>query len=202
MVQLEIELLRKAAALYVLCAERVVASMLNTFTRCTAGDEEYLRARSEAVVAARTAGQADIVPVIMSVDEQIQAAWAAHAVMWEGIAGDTAEISGPRQEAFLESIADCIVGLRRATDRLDATAGLHKPIETRVFSEWTDTAKVQKLANNGDSMTSTTWQRIRKELPDDIESHPTSGTKKVRLTKAAADRLGISLQEFEKLCRK
>jgi len=135
------------------------------------------------------------VPDIMGVDAVIEHALTSHGSMWEGIRGDVAEIAVDQQAAFLESLADCVVRLKRATDRLDAVAGLHSPIETRVFSAWYLTSEIQKLAKISPSK----WQRIRKEadLRGEIQSHPTSGAQRVRLTKKAADRLGIRLPDFE-----
>jgi len=190
-----VDSLRKSAVKFVLSAEQLLKSMLKSFARCTEAETEYLRLRSAVVVAARASGQADLVPDIMGVDAVIEHALTSHGSMWEGIRGDVAEIAVDRQAAFLESLADCIVRLRRATDRLDAVAGLHTPIETRVFSNWHLTKQLLAKADISRSK----WQRTRRDadVSGEIQSHPKSGTKMVRLTQKAADRLGIQLPEFQ-----
>lgn len=193
----EIEEFRKAVVLYSVASEKPLLSMLKTTGRSEASEVEYLRRQSEAVTAARVAGQIDIIPALLAVHEPIRAAWAAHDVMWSGCKKNEAKISAAKELAFLEALAECIHNHHAACEQLDMLAGLWSPIETRELSGYYNTADILKaLGPPGEPMPSSTWQNRRRSLGNQIVDHPQSGAKRVCFTKYAAEFLGLKLNDF------
>ena len=67
------------------------------------------------------------------------------------------------------------------------------PVTPKAYSSWRKTSEIRKhLGKGGVPMSSTTWQRHRKELGDEIVDHPTSGAQKVKFTRLAAETLHIN----------
>lgn len=193
----EIEEFRKAVVLYSVASEKPLLSMLKTTSRSEASEVEYLRRQSEAVTAARVAGQIDVIPALLAVHEPIKAAWAAHDAMWSGCKKNEAKISGARELAFLEALAECIHNHHAACETLDMLAGLWCPIETREFSGYYNTADILRtLGSPGEPMSASTWQNRRRSLGNQIDNHPQSGAQRVRFTKYAAEFLGLDLDDF------
>ena len=71
------------------------------------------------------------------------------------------------------------------------------PTTSKEYSDWKATKDIlNHLGSNGVPMPSTTWQRHREKLGDEIQEHPTSGARKVRFTKFAADTLHINTSKM------
>lgn len=65
--------------------------------------------------------------------------------------------------------------------------------EQKAYSPWKATSDIRKHLN----LPATTWQRYRKELGVEIIDHPTSGARKVKFTRFAAETLHINTTGIE-----
>jgi hypothetical protein len=193
----EIEEFRKAALLYSVACEKLLLSIGKTLYRDELEEAEYLRLQSEAVTTARVTGQNDVIPSMLAMHEPIKKAWLAYSNMVKGCGEDSTEIGFEEQAVFLESLRECVVEYFVASEHLDLVAGLRSPIETRVFSEFHYTENIRKmLGKQNEPMPDSTWQLKRKQLGNQIQNHPKSGTKRVQLTRYAAEFLALDLPEF------
>lgn len=114
------------------------------------------------------------------------------------IAKSSGAIGGEQRIRNQEDLLSDLLDAMEHIQRLELFGGLWEPIETRKFSHWYWTTDILKRAGrDGEPMPDRTWQKHRKRLGNQIESHPQSGAQKVRLTRLANDDLGLNLPEFQ-----